>query len=65
MQHIKTDFPYAIREIENTWIPLADGTRLEVLANPFGLQGLPQRLDPPPSVGQHNAQILAELQKEP
>ena len=28
MQSIKTDFPYAIREIENTWIPLADGTRL-------------------------------------
>ncbi|MCA9931089.1 MAG: CocE/NonD family hydrolase [Anaerolineales bacterium] len=25
---IKTDFPYRIREIENTWIPLADGTRL-------------------------------------
>lgn len=28
MQRIKTDFPYAIREIENTWVPLADGTRL-------------------------------------
>ena len=28
MQRIKTDFPYAIREIENTWIPLSDGTRL-------------------------------------
>ncbi len=28
MQRIKTDFPYAIREIENTWITLADGTRL-------------------------------------
>lgn len=25
---IKTDFPHHIREIENTWIPLADGTRL-------------------------------------
>ena len=25
---IKTDFPRAIREIENTWIPLSDGTRL-------------------------------------
>lgn len=25
---IKTDFPYPIREIENTWIPLSDGTRL-------------------------------------
>lgn len=25
---IKTDFPHPIREIENTWIPLADGTRL-------------------------------------
>jgi putative CocE/NonD family hydrolase len=25
---IKSDFPHAIREIENTWIPLADGTRL-------------------------------------
>lgn len=45
-------------------LEMEDGTRLEVLANPFGLQGLPQRLDPPPSVGQHNAQILAELQKE-
>jgi len=28
MQRIKTEFPFAIREIENTWIPLADGTRL-------------------------------------
>jgi putative CocE/NonD family hydrolase len=28
MQRIKADFPHAIREIENTWIPLADGTRL-------------------------------------
>lgn len=28
MQRIKTDFPYAIREIENTWIPLSDGARL-------------------------------------
>jgi uncharacterized protein len=28
MQRIKTDFPFAIREIENCWIPLADGTRL-------------------------------------
>ncbi|HEX6386142.1 MAG TPA: CocE/NonD family hydrolase [Anaerolineae bacterium] len=26
--HVKTDFPYAIREIENTWIPLSDGARL-------------------------------------
>ena len=26
--HIKADFPYRIREIENTWIVLADGTRL-------------------------------------
>ncbi|MEZ4619897.1 MAG: CocE/NonD family hydrolase [Caldilineaceae bacterium] len=25
---IKTTFPHAIREIENCWIPLADGTRL-------------------------------------
>lgn len=25
---IKSDFPRPIREIENTWIPLADGTRL-------------------------------------
>jgi hypothetical protein len=25
---VKTDFPRPIREIENTWIPLADGTRL-------------------------------------
>ncbi len=25
---IRTDFPHKIREIENTWIPLADGTRL-------------------------------------
>jgi uncharacterized protein len=25
---IKTEFPHPIREIENTWIPLADGTRL-------------------------------------
>lgn len=26
--HIKTTFPHPIREIENSWIPLADGTRL-------------------------------------
>ena len=25
---IKTNFPYAIREIENTWIPMSDGCRL-------------------------------------
>jgi putative CocE/NonD family hydrolase len=25
---VKADFPYKIREIENTWIPLSDGTRL-------------------------------------
>ncbi len=25
---IVTEFPHAIREIEHTWIPLADGTRL-------------------------------------
>jgi putative CocE/NonD family hydrolase len=28
MQHIRTEFPYSTREIENTWIPLADGNRL-------------------------------------
>ena len=28
MQQIKTDFPHAICELENSWIPLADGTRL-------------------------------------
>lgn len=28
MQRIRTDFPHEIREIEHTWIPLADGTRL-------------------------------------
>jgi putative CocE/NonD family hydrolase len=28
MQRIKTDFPHPVREIENTWIPLSDGTRL-------------------------------------
>ena len=28
MQRVKTEFPHAIREIENTWIPLADGSRL-------------------------------------
>lgn len=43
-------------------LEMPDGTRLEVLASPFGLQGLPQRLDPPPTVGQHNSQILEELQ---
>lgn len=26
--NIKAEFPHQIREIENTWIPLADGTRL-------------------------------------
>lgn len=44
-------------------LEMEDGTSLEVLANPFGLQGLPQRLDPPPTLGQHNAEILAELNK--
>lgn len=28
MPTIKTDYPYPIREIENIWIPLADGTRI-------------------------------------
>jgi uncharacterized protein len=28
VQQIKTDFPYPIREIENTWITLSDGARL-------------------------------------
>ncbi len=28
MASIRTDFPHRIREIENTWIPLRDGTRL-------------------------------------
>jgi len=28
MQRIKHDFPYPIREIENTWIPMSDGARL-------------------------------------
>ena len=28
MPTIRTDYPHAIREIENTWIPLADGTRI-------------------------------------
>jgi putative CocE/NonD family hydrolase len=28
IMRIKTDFPYQIREIENSWIPLSDGTRL-------------------------------------
>ena len=26
--NVRRDFPHAVREIENTWIPLADGTRL-------------------------------------
>ena len=25
---VRTDFPRTIREIENTWIPMPDGTRL-------------------------------------
>jgi len=28
MQRIRTEFPFAVREIKNTWIPLADGTHL-------------------------------------
>jgi hypothetical protein len=28
LMKIKTDFPHPIREIENTWIPMSDGTRL-------------------------------------
>jgi len=28
MQRIRTEFPFAVREIEHCWIPLADGTRL-------------------------------------
>ena len=45
-------------------LEMGDGRRLEVLASPFGLQGLPQRLEPPPAVGQHNADILAELEEK-
>lgn len=26
--NIKQDFPHHVREIDNIWIPLADGTRL-------------------------------------
>ena len=25
---VRTDFPRKVREIENTWIPMPDGTRL-------------------------------------
>ena len=28
MIHIRTEFPHPIREIENIWIPLADGTQI-------------------------------------
>lgn len=50
---IKTEFPYPIREIENCWIPLSDGTRLaarvwlpvgaEVAPVPALLEYLPYR----------------------
>jgi len=39
-----------------------DGRELEVLVTPFGLSGLPHRLDPVPGLGQHNAEILEELE---
>ena len=52
---VRTDFPYPIREIENTWIPLSDGTRLaariwlpvDAEANPVPalLEYLPYRKD--------------------
>ena len=52
---IKTDFPHKIREIENFWIPLSDGTRLSAriwmpedadsLPVPALLEYLPYRKD--------------------
>lgn len=51
----RTDFPHPVREIENTWIPLADGTRLaariwlpedaEAAPVPAILEYLPYRKD--------------------
>jgi itaconate CoA-transferase len=39
-----------------------EGQPLRVLANPFGLEGLPERGGAIPALGQHNAEILAELE---
>ena len=34
---VKTDFPRKVREIENTWIPMPDGTRLAETGAVVGL----------------------------
>ncbi len=39
-----------------------EGQPLRVLANPFGIQGLPERAGAVPALGQHNAEIRAELE---
>jgi crotonobetainyl-CoA:carnitine CoA-transferase CaiB-like acyl-CoA transferase len=41
-----------------------DGRILEALVSPFGIQGLPQQLKPVPGLGQHTAEILAEIEGE-
>ncbi len=63
----RNDFPHKIREIENTWIPLTDGTRLaarlwmpvDALASPVAavLEYLPYRKD--------DASTLADAQRHP
>lgn len=39
-----------------------EGQPLKVLANPFGIEGLPESAGAVPALGQHNAEILAELE---
>ena len=41
-----------------------EGQPLRVLAQPFGLEGLPERAGAVPALGQHTAEILGELDQE-
>jgi len=41
-----------------------EGQPLRVLAQPFGLEGLPERAGAVPALGQHTREILAELDRE-
>jgi itaconate CoA-transferase len=53
-----------LRELDRfTYLPGPEGHDLEVLRTPFGLEGLPSRLEAAPRIGQHNTKILEELRK--
>jgi crotonobetainyl-CoA:carnitine CoA-transferase CaiB-like acyl-CoA transferase len=42
-------------------VQVPGGNTVEVLSSPLGWEGLPERLDPVPALGEHTAKILKEL----